>query len=228
MLGAPTVTVKLQLLPDLRIEIRRGDKKFKSVVKLDPEAAGISEDERAKIFATFTGRRLYLLNKLSPAKQARAIIMLALSDKTGGESALEALLATKLASYELDGNGDLTTAVRSIWVEQFASAGAPSHNNSNQTTAHARAHRCPPSPHPSRSRAQPTPPLPKLAQARNPRPLRPAPCRRRRWRRRTGGGRRKLVDRRRCGPSPPHRNHGVVDGQAHCRSSAGSERRCDL
>ena len=35
MLGAPAVTVKLQLLPDLRIEIRRGDIKYKSVVNLD-------------------------------------------------------------------------------------------------------------------------------------------------------------------------------------------------
>ena len=158
MLGAPAVTVKLQLLPDLRIEIRRGDIKYKSVVNLDPEAAGISENERAKIFAAFTGRRLSLLKKLSPAKQAKAIIIFALCDKTGGESALEALLATKLATYEakqakaiiifalcdktggesaleallatklatyeFDRNGDLTTVVRSLWLEHFALAGA--------------------------------------------------------------------------------------------------------
>ena len=124
MLGAPAVTVKLQLLPDLRIEIRRGDMKYKSVVNLDPEAAGISENERAKIFAAFTGRRLSLLKKLSPAKQAKAIIIFALCDKTGGESALEALLATKLATYEFDRNGDLTTVVRSLWLEHFALAGA--------------------------------------------------------------------------------------------------------
>ena len=124
MLGAPAVTVKLQLLPDLRIEIRRGDIKYKSVVNLDPEAAGISENERAKIFAAFTGRRLSLLKKLSPAKQAKAIIIFALCDKTGGESALEALLATKLATYEFDSNGDLTTVVRSLWLEHFALAGA--------------------------------------------------------------------------------------------------------
>ena len=124
MLGAPAVTVKLQLLPDLRIEIRRGDIKYKSVVNLDPEAAGISENERAKIFAAFTGRLLSLLKKLSPAKQAKAIIIFALCDKTGGESALEALLATKLATYEFDRNGDLTTVVRSLWLEHFALAGA--------------------------------------------------------------------------------------------------------
>ena len=124
MLGAQAVTVKLQLLPDLRIEIRRGDIKYKSVVNLDPEAAGISENERAKIFAAFTGRRLSLLKKLSPAKQAKAIIIFALCDKTGGESALEALLATKLATYEFDRNGDLTTVVRSLWLEHFALAGA--------------------------------------------------------------------------------------------------------
>ena len=118
------MTVKLQLLPDLRIEIRRGDIKYKSVVNLDPEAAGISENERAKIFAAFTGRRLSLLKKLSPAKQAKAIIIFALCDKTGGESALEALLATKLATYEFDRNGDLTTVVRSLWLEHFALAGA--------------------------------------------------------------------------------------------------------
>ena len=112
MLGAPAVTVKLQLEPDLRIEMRCGQKKYKSVVKLDPEAAGISENERANIFAAFTGRRQSRLNKLSAAKKARAIIMHALCDNTGGESALEALLATKLASHELDENGDLTTVVR--------------------------------------------------------------------------------------------------------------------
>ena len=72
MLGAPAVTVKLQLEPDLRIEMRCGQKKYKSVVKLDPEAAGISENERANIFAAFTGRRQSRLNKLSAAKKARA------------------------------------------------------------------------------------------------------------------------------------------------------------
>ena len=46
MSQAAAVVVKLHVHPDLRIEMTDGHYRYKSVIRFDPDAAGISTEER--------------------------------------------------------------------------------------------------------------------------------------------------------------------------------------
>ena len=168
MSQAAAVVVKLHVRPDLRIEMTDGHYTYKSVIRFDPDAVGISTEERDAVVEKSGAARRRWFDRFSPEKRARAIIMAALLDAAGDNAQLELLLAQKLAGVDLiKGGGDLTPCLRSLWADLITS-GVHHHTRTHMhttlstlATLHcARALR--------RRRSRPTTPRPKRPQARPP------------------------------------------------------------
>ena len=172
MSQAAAVVVKLQVFPDLRIEMTDGHYNYKSVIRFDLDQVGISTEEREAVVEKSGAARRRWLDRFQPEKRARAIIIAALLDAAGDNAQLELLLAQKLAGVDLTRvGGDLSECVRSLWADLITSG---AHHHTPHTHAHHPfLHPC----HPAlctcaralrRRRSRPTAPRPKRPQARPP------------------------------------------------------------